>query len=260
MQVSIFGNRTFTTQCLVLGATNLVFIPVFFFGSEYAQISLAKSASQAGVILLYFFIGFVIAAQIGGRMLDRAGAKRPVVLGCALGAVGFYLWASKTTDLNFSAQQWYIILSGAGMGFMLGPSSTDAVSRASRLSYGEATGITQTVRNYAASMGLAILGTISVAQTRNHLFNSLVAQGVPAAAAHASASQFSASGSGSGSTGSIPQFFRVDFAQSTQTVFYVMAGIMAVAAVIGLIGLRGGVQAETPESTVDRAATEAPAN
>jgi EmrB/QacA subfamily drug resistance transporter len=260
MQVSIFENRTFTTQCLVLGATNLVFIPVFFFGSEYAQISLAKSASQAGVILLYFFIGFVIAAQIGGRMLDRAGAKRPVVLGCILGAVGFYLWAGKTTDLSFSAQQWYIILAGAGMGFMLGPASTDAVNRASRLSYGEATGITQTVRNYAASMGLAILGTISVAQTRNHLFNSLVAQGVPAARAHASAAQFSASGSGSGSAGSIPQFFRVDFAQSTQTVFYVMAGIMAVAAVIGLIGLRGGVQEEAPPAAADREATEAPTN
>jgi predicted MFS family arabinose efflux permease len=258
MQVSIFENRTFLTQCLVLGATNLVFIPVFFFGSEYAQISLAKSASQAGVILLYFFIGFVIASQIGGRMLDRAGAKRPVVLGCALGAVGFFLWAGKVTDLSFSAQQWYIILSGAGMGFMLGPSSTDAVNRASRLSYGEATGITQTVRNYAASMGLAILGTISVAQTRNHLFNSLVAQGVPAAKAHASAAQFSASGSGSGSAGSIPQFFQVDFAQSIQTVFYVMAGIMAVAAVIGLIGLRGGVQELAPEAA-DREATGAPA-
>ena len=259
MQVSIFENRAFTTQCLVLGATNLVFIPVFFFGSEYAQISLGKSASQAGVILLYFFIGFVIAAQIGGRMLDRDGAKRPVVLGCILGAVGFYLWAGKATDLNFSAQQWYIILAGAGMGFMLGPSSTDAVSRASRLSYGEATGITQTVRNYAASMGLAILGTISVAQTRSHLTSSLVAQGVPPAKAQASAAQFSASGSGSGSLGSIPQFFRVDFAQSTQTVFYVMAGIMAVAAVIGLIGLRAGVQEEAPAS-VDREASEAPTN
>ena len=257
MQVSIFGNRAFSTQCLVLGATNLVFIPVFFFASEYAQISLAKSASQAGVILLYFFIGFVIAAQIGGRMLDRAGAKRPVVLGCALGAVGFYLWAGKVTGLSFSAQQWYIILSGAGMGFMLGPSSTDAVNRASRLSYGEATGITQTVRNYAASMGLAILGTISVAQTRSHLTSSLVAQGVPAAKAQAAAAQFSASGSGSGSLGSIPQYFRVDFAQSTQTVFYVMAGIMAVAAVIGLIGLRGGVQEEAPEAA-DRETSEAP--
>ena len=55
------------------------------------------------------------------------------------------------------------------MGLMLGPASTDAVNRASRLSYGEATGITQTVRNYAASLGLAILGTILVSQLRSHV-------------------------------------------------------------------------------------------
>ncbi len=73
-------------------------------------------------------------------MLDRGGAKRPVVLGCILAAVGFYLWAGKVTGLSFSAQQWYVVLSGAGVGFMLGPASTDAVNRASRLSYGEATG------------------------------------------------------------------------------------------------------------------------
>jgi MFS family permease len=81
MRVSIFRIRPFLIENAVLGITNLVFIPVFFFGSEYAQISLGQSSSQAGVILLFFFIGFVIAAQIGGRMLDRAGAKRPVVIG-----------------------------------------------------------------------------------------------------------------------------------------------------------------------------------
>jgi MFS family permease len=32
-----------------------------------------------------------VAAQIGGRLLDRIGAKRPVVLGCVLAAVGFFL-------------------------------------------------------------------------------------------------------------------------------------------------------------------------
>ena len=159
----------------------LAFIPVFFFASEYAQISLGKTASEAGLFLLYFFIGFVVAAQIGGRMLDRGGAKRPVVLGCVLAAVGFALWAGKVTELNFHTQQWYIILAGAGMGFMLGPASTDAVNRASRLSYGEATGITQTVRNYAASLGLAILGTVLVSQMRSHLTTSLIAQGLPRA-------------------------------------------------------------------------------
>jgi EmrB/QacA subfamily drug resistance transporter len=251
MRVSIFGNRAFLTECLVLFTTNLVFIPVFFFGSEYAQISLGQTSSQAGVILLYFFIGFVIAAQIGGRMLDKGGAKRPVVIGCALGAVGFYLWAGKATGLSLGSQQIYIVLAGAGMGFMLGPSSTDAVNRASRLSYGEATGITQTVRNYAASMGLAILGTISVSRTRSNLTNSLIKQGVPAAQARAHASAFSQTGSSSGNLSSIPHYFKVDFAGATQTVLYVMAAIMAVAAVIAFVGLRRGVQEELGQATAE---------
>ena len=242
MRVSIFRIRPFRVENIVLGLTNLVFIPVFFFGSEYAQISLGKSASQAGVILLFFFIGFVIAAQIGGRMLDRTGAKRPVVLGCVLGAVGFWLWAGKVTGLSFSAQQWYIILAGAGMGFMLGPASTDAVNRASTLSYGEATGITQTVRNYAASLGLAVLGTILVTETRSRLTTSLISQGVPGSRAGAVASSISQSRSGS--IASIRHFVRVGFAGAVRTVLYVMAGIMAVAAIAGLLGLRAGVQEE----------------
>lgn len=126
--VSIFHIRPFLVENGVLGITNLVFIPVFFFASEYAQIALGKKPSEAGLYILYFFIGFVIAAQLGGRMLDRVGGKRPVVLGCALGAVGFWLWAGKVTDLSFSSQQLYIILAGAGMGLMLGPASTDAVN------------------------------------------------------------------------------------------------------------------------------------
>jgi fucose permease len=224
----------------------LVFIPVFFFASEYAQIALGKTPSNAGVYILYFFIGFVIAAQIGGRMLDRIGAKRPVVLGCAISAVGFYLWAGKVTGLDFNTQQWYIILAGAGMGMMLGPASTDAVNRASRLSYGEASGITQTVRNYAASLGLAILGSILVSQLRSRTTTSLMHLGLTSAQAHARASSIAQQSQGAGgSAAQIPHFIRLDFAEATQTVLYVMAAIMAAAAVAGLIGLRAGVQEET---------------
>jgi EmrB/QacA subfamily drug resistance transporter len=249
MQVSIFKIRPFLVQNLVLGISNLVFIPVFFFGSEYAQISLGKSSSEAGIILLYFFIGFVIASQIGGRMLDRRGAKLPVVLGCALAAVGFWLWGGKVTGLDFGAQQWYIIMAGGGVGFMLGPSSTDAVNRASRLSYGEATGITQTVRNFAASLGIAVLGTVLVTVLRNHLTTSLLSQGAPSAKAHAQGARFSqvtggSSGGGNGSVGSIPHFYRLDFAYATQTVLYIMAAVMAVAAIVAFLGLRAGVQQE----------------
>jgi hypothetical protein len=118
------------------------------------------------------------------------------------------------------------------------------VNRASRLTYGEATGITQTVRNYAASMGLAILGTVLVSQMRNHLTTSLVALGLPRARASAEAATLSQSHGGSGTAASIPHFFAVDFAQSTQVVLYIMAAVMAAAAVVALVGLRSGLQQE----------------
>ena len=69
----------------------------------------------------------------------------------------------------------------------------------------------------------------------------------------------SSSGSGS-STSAIPHFYQLDFAYATRTVLYVMAGIMAAAAIVAILGLRRGVQeesagaqaddtAETPETT-----------
>src|ERR1700689_4562032 len=74
MQVSIFRIRAFLVENLVLSIAMLVFIPVFFFASEYAQIALDKTPSSAGLYILYFFIGFVIAAQIGG---GGGGARCP---------------------------------------------------------------------------------------------------------------------------------------------------------------------------------------
>ena len=173
--------------------------------------------------------------------------------------MGFYLWAGKATGLSFNAQQWYIILSGAGVGFMLGPASTDAVNRASRLSYGEATGITQTVRNYAASLGLAILGTVSVTEMRSRLTTTFTAAPyhLPPAQAATKAAEFAqqSRGGGSGSTAKIPHFFSVDFAYATRSVLYGMALVMAVAAVVAMVGLRGGLQDEPEPIVTDPTAT-----
>jgi len=250
IEVGIFRVRAFLVENVVLGVVMLAFIPVFFFASEYAQIALGKTPSQSGLVLLYFFLGFVVAAQIGGRMLDRVGAKRPVVLGCVLAAVGFWLWAGKVAGLNFGSQEVYVIMAGAGMGLTVGQANTDAVNRASRLSYGEATGITQTVRNYAASLGFAILGTILVAQLRSHVVSSLIARGLSATRAHAIAAHVSQSQSAG--NGSIPHYVRLDFAYATRSVLYVMAATMAVAAVIALLGLRAGVQEEEDQPSGSR--------
>ena len=74
---------------------------------------------------------------------------------------GFFLWAGQVTKLDFSTQVWPVILAGAGMGLMLTPASTDAINRASRLSYGEATGITQTGTYLGAVVGPVLFGLVA---------------------------------------------------------------------------------------------------
>ena len=245
INVRIFANQTFLAENIILGIAMMAFIPVFFFAALYGQIALAEKATTSSLLILYFFLGFVACAQIGGRMLDRIGAKRPVVLGSALAAAGFGLWASKATDLQAGAQVIYIILAGAGMGLMLGQANTDAINRASRYSYGEATGITQTVRNYGASLGFAILGTLLITRFRTAITASLTGRGLPGPAAAAQAAKIAQLQGGTGTPAAIPAFIRADFAAATRDVLYGMCVIMAIAALIALRGLKRGVQQDT---------------
>ncbi len=257
MNVRIFANRPFLVENIILGIAMMAFIPVFFFASIYGQIALAEKATTSSLLILYFFLGFVVCAQIGGRMLDRIGAKRPVVLGCALATAGFALWAGKVTDLHAGPQVIWIVMAGAGMGLMLGQANTDAINRASRYSYGEATGITQTVRNYGASLGFAILGTVLITEFRSRITASLTGQGLPGPAASAEAAKIAQLQGGSSNITAIPAFIRADFATATRDVLYGMAIVMAAAALVALRGLKGGVQEDT-ERVVAAAGAEAP--
>jgi MFS family permease len=128
---------------------------------------------------MYFFLGFVIMTQVGGRILDRRGARPAVIGGSALAAVGFFLLAGKLTDLSLGSQSLYVILAGGGLGLMLGVASTDAVNRAPKTSYSEVTGITQTARNFGASIGLAVLGTVLISRNDTTVTHTLTKSGVP---------------------------------------------------------------------------------
>jgi hypothetical protein len=166
------------------------------------------------------------------------------VLGSALAAVGFFLLAGRLTDLSLNAQMIYVILAGAGLGLMLGVASTDAVNRAPSTSYSEVTGITQTSRNFGASLGLAILGSVLISQNKTNIAGALTKHGVPASVAHRVAASFGTSGPGAGSSAGQPHQIvhavQLAFGDSTQTVFYIMAGVMAVTFVVAVRRLPSG--------------------
>jgi EmrB/QacA subfamily drug resistance transporter len=272
IKMRIFRVRAFFVENLVLFVSMMVFVPVFFFASMYAQISLEYTTSNAGLYLMVIFAGFAPAAQFGGRILDKTGAKPAVVVGALVSAVGFGLWAWKMTDLDggLNAQWPFIAVAGAGLGLLVGPANTDAINRAPSTSYGEATGITQTVRNYGSSIGLAVLGTILLTTSHANIETSLESMGVPAAQAEAVAESLSQSGGGDSSTMSShvspeqeQQLFAAvqgDFAEASQRIFYIMAGTMAVAFVIAAVGLQKGKQEGIVESLDDEGVGSAPAS
>ncbi len=258
----LFADRGFATDNAVLFLMSICFVPLFFFASLYAQIALGESASNAGLFLLVFFGGFTIGAQRGGRMLDKQGARPSVVTGCALAAVGFYLWGSELDSLSFSSQWYFLALAGAGIGLVLGPVSTDALNRASRTTYGAVTGATQTVRNFGGSLGLAVLGSILITQNTSRVETTLRGAGLPAGQAERTAQKVANAGAGATKLSSVAAHasngvlhqLQLDFALSTRTVIYGMAGAMALAFLVAVRFMPRGRSAQQVEAAEELAA------
>jgi EmrB/QacA subfamily drug resistance transporter len=249
LRLSVFRDRAFAVDNIVLFLLMIPFVPLFFFASMYAQISLGESASETGLYLLIFFAGFATASQWGGKMLDKVGARPSVVLGCAVVAVGFFLWGRSLTELSVGEQWYFIVIAGAGVGLVLSPANTDALNRVPRSRYGEATGITQTVRNFGSSLGLAVLGSILILENRSNLESSLGDKGVPKEQSRevadcvsqgAEAACETVAQQAGGKAGELFSTVPQDFALASRTVFYGMAAVMAVAFVVALVGMPGG--------------------
>jgi EmrB/QacA subfamily drug resistance transporter len=247
LRLSVFRDRAFAVDNIVLFLLMIPFVPLFFFASMYAQISLGESASETGLYLLIFFAGFATASQWGGKMLDRVGARPSVVLGCAVAAVGFFLWGRSLTELSVGDQWYYIVIAGAGVGLVLSPANTDALNRVPRGRYGEATGITQTVRNFGSSLGLAVLGSILILENKSNLEATATENGAPKEVGTEIADAISQGGSHEeahqqvgGAVAKVVENIPADFALASRTVFYGMAGVMVIAFLVALIGMPGG--------------------
>jgi EmrB/QacA subfamily drug resistance transporter len=241
VKLTIFRLRAFRVDSGVLFLAMVAFVPVAYFLSLYANLSLGLSASGTSSLLLDFFLGFLLAAQFGGRIFDSRGARPTMLLGCLVGAAGFVWWSTQVTDLDQHAQRYPLLLAGAGIGLLLGPSSADAVSRAEGASYGEVTGINQTVRNYGSALGFAVLGTVLTHVFTSQFTSSLTGLGVSHGTAERIAHNASA-GAGAESASDIPESARrsvetavaTDFAQSMQAITIGMAIALGLAFLVAL--------------------------
>ncbi len=256
LRLSFFSNRVFASQNAILLLASCAFVPVFFFASMYAQVALGWSSGQTGLYILIFFAGFAPGVQIGGRMLDRGRSRPAVIWGSLLSAAGFFAWASRLTTLSENQQWPWIVLAGLGLGMLIGAANTDAINQVPEQNYGEATGVTQTARNYGASLGIAILGTVLSTSLHSRILHSLSNMGISTSAADQVASAMHGSGGGNASSvfaqfgnnaGSVFHAIQLDYAEACQIVFRGLGLFMAAAAVVALFALpRRRASVDTP--------------
>ena len=255
VKLRVFKDRSFTVSTLAILASSFAFLAAFYFLSVYGQVSLKLSATATGLLFLKFFIGFVIAAQLGARVFDRGGARPVLALGGLAGAAGFAWLAAISTDLSIDGesfvnpQLWPLLVAGAGIGFMFSAASTDAVNRAIGASYGEVSAITQTMKNFGGSVGIAVLTTLVTTQLSTNLTTSITGLGGSATDAQGVVNAVTgASGDGnSSSLGSLPAAVQqqveaavqADYANAVQWAFFGMAAAMVVVFLLSLVYPRG---------------------
>lgn len=251
LRLTAFKERGFSLSALAVLFSSLVFVPFFFFISTYSQISLGLSVTSSALPLFEFFIGFMIASRIGGDIFDKHGAKVPLIIGGAVSATGFIWWASKLTNLNDggafigSPQFWPTVVAGAGIGFMFSAAATDIANRSSSNSYGEATAISQTAKNFGGALGLAILATVLTTNLTTNLDDAFTKLGAPKADAELVANDISSDTSTPAESKEFSELpkqtqlqlnkaVQESYAKATQPVFYGMSAAMAVVFLLGL--------------------------
>lgn len=126
------------------------------FVARFAQQVLGISPTATGLLMILPILAQVVAAPRAGKMLDQAGARRPVLLGLALLAAGAAL-----LGIGFPAQNIWIvllgtILGGAGFAFT-NPAQMGALSATPLEQRGMLAGIFPLAGNFGTALWVALL-------------------------------------------------------------------------------------------------------
>ncbi|MCC5576972.1 DHA2 family efflux MFS transporter permease subunit [Microtetraspora sp. AC03309] len=164
LEVSLFRVRSVGGGLLV---QFLFFVPVmgfFFTFMQLLQSGLGMAPLEAGVTILPWPIATTVAAGLGATVLLPRLGRGTVQLGLVVLAAGFALLAmtatTATPDTGWLAFLPGVVVGGAGMGLTVAPLAQLTLENVPARHAGSGSGLFNTVAQVAASVGVAIIGTI----------------------------------------------------------------------------------------------------
>lgn len=163
MPLGLFRSRTFSgINVLTLLLYSALGGAFFLLPFDLIQVH-GYSATLAGAVFLPFTIIMGVLSRWSGGLLDRVGARVPLIAGPTIAAVGFALFALSGPSTSYwSGFLAPIAIIGLGMAVTVAPLTTTVINAVPGHQTGVASGINNAVASVATLLAIAIFGAVTL--------------------------------------------------------------------------------------------------
>lgn len=167
VDVRLLKNRAFLGHTFSFAILQSMVLGLSFVLPNYIQLVNGASATTAGLIVLPGSIVGAIFAPLGGRILDRFGSRRPILIGGALVLLSLAIFAIFGQHLQLLVILLVDLIFMAGFGLSLGNVMTSGLGQIEPLERADGNALLTTVQQFAGALGTAIPAAI-VALSQAH--------------------------------------------------------------------------------------------